>query len=315
MLLVLLIACANVANLLLAVAVGRRQESALKLALGAQPGRLIREFLKVSKIICAAGAVLGYLIAAALITRYSEITMDLPGLGSYFVGLHLRLDATVLAFMLGLMLVAIAATGLPAALYAASPNLAQILSGEVVVGGTRQRVRRDVLVIAQVAVCTLVLVGLGLCERSLYNLRHSDTGFSARNLVSAGIYPRQPDTPPEKMKQLDDAVRDAVSSLPGVESVSISRDALLASDGFDDGVWSCHWHFARRRRDFDASLAVLRDQSDRVDRACGGGSPHAVPLAACCLCFGPAVGRHRSVGRRAARVDFGRTFTSRLLLV
>ena len=173
----------------------------------------------------------------------------------------------MLAFMLGLILVAIVATGLPAALYAASPNLAQILSGEVVVGGTRQRARRDVLVIAQVAVCTLVLVGLGLCERSLYNLRHSDTGFSARNLVSAGIYPRQPDTPPEKMKQLDDAVRDAVSNLPGVESVSISRDALLASDDIEAQVPGSDNKISVRRAIVDGnyfSTLGLRILSGRV---------------------------------------------------
>src|SRR5207244_9408588 len=135
----------------------------------------------------------------------------------------LRLDATVLAMTAALLLIAILATGLAPALYASSPHLAQMLSGEIVVGGTRRNRRRNILVIAQVAVCTLVLVGMGLCERSLYNLRHSDLGFSARNLVMAGIYTRQPDTAEARMKQLDDTVRDAVSGLSGVESVSLAR--------------------------------------------------------------------------------------------
>jgi putative ABC transport system permease protein len=234
--LVLLIACANVANLLLAVAVGRRQEAAIKLALGAPRGRLIREFLKESTIICAASAALGYFIASTLIARYSQMAIDLPGLGAYSLGLNLRVDAAVLALTLVLMLIAIVATGVAPALYASSPNLGQILGGEIVVGGTRRSVRRNVLVIAQVAVCTLVLVGMGLCERSLYNLRHSDPGFSARNLVSAAIYPRQPDTTPAIVKQLNEAVRDAVSRLPGVESVSLSRDALLESDDIEAQV-------------------------------------------------------------------------------
>src|SRR5262249_16779102 len=163
------IGCANVANLLLAISVGRRQEAAIKVALGAPRGRLIREFLKESAIICTCSALFGYFIALAVVTRYSAITFEVPFVGSYAVGLNLRVDLSVLALTVGLAFIAMLATGLAPALYAASPNLAQILSGEIVVGGTRKRLRQSVLVIAQVSVCTVVLVGMGLCERSLYN--------------------------------------------------------------------------------------------------------------------------------------------------
>ena len=81
--LVLLIACANVANLLLAVAVGRRQEAAIKLALGAHRSRLIREFLRESTVICAAGAAFGYVVAAAVLRRYPRITVSVPMVGTY----------------------------------------------------------------------------------------------------------------------------------------------------------------------------------------------------------------------------------------
>src|SRR5215471_1907466 len=90
--LVLLIACANVANALLAVAVGRRHEAAIKLALGARRGRLIREFLRESAVICAVGAALGYGVAAALLRRYPSITGSVPMVGTYSIGFHLRLD-------------------------------------------------------------------------------------------------------------------------------------------------------------------------------------------------------------------------------
>ena len=227
-LLVLLVACANVANLLLAVAVGKRQEAAIKLAVGASRGRLIREFLSESALICGASAALGYAAAAALIARFSHFSFDLPMLGSYSLELTLRLDATVVGLTIALMLIAILATGLPPALYASRPDLSQVLGGEIVVGGTRKNVRRSALVIVQVAVCTLVLVGMGLCERSLYNLRHTDPGFSQRNLVAVTIY-QQDDKPTEAAgRERQENVRRAVAALAGVESVTLVSSLPLA---------------------------------------------------------------------------------------
>jgi predicted permease len=227
-LLVLLIACANVANLLLAVAVGRRQEAAIKLALGAQRGRLIREFMRESAIVCAAGAALGYTVAAAIIARYSRIDFEFGVLGTFSFGINLRLDAGVIGLTIVLTLIAILATGLAPALYASSPHLANILGGEVVVGGTGKSMRRNILVIAQVAICTLVLVGMGLCQRNLYNLRRVDPGFSARNLVAVQVYPAGR---AEQVKKTYQRLRDAVASLPGVKSVTLSA-ALPLSLGF-----------------------------------------------------------------------------------
>ncbi len=225
-LLVLLIACANVANLLLAVAVGRRQEAAIKLALGAPRGRLIREFLRESAILCAASGALGYAMAAAAVARFTSFTVVLPNVGAYSIGIALKLDATVAAFTIALMLIAILATGLAPALYASSPDVAPVLGGEIVVGGTRKRVRRNVLVIVQVAVCTLVLVGMGLCQRSLYNLKHVDLGFSARNLVAMTVFP-QGDKPEAQQKETQETVLRMAAALPGVESVTLARDVPL----------------------------------------------------------------------------------------
>lgn len=221
-LLVLLIACANVANLLLAVAVGRRQEAAIKLALGAPRKRLIREFLAGSTLLCVAGGILGYLVAAAAIARFSRFTIVLPALGPFSFGLHLQLDATVIGLSLLLLLIASLATGLAPALYASSPALAHILSGEIVVGGTRKNARRNALVIVQVAVCTLVLVGMGLCQRNLYNLRHTDLGFSARNLVGDTVYIAGEGYDETRGKQLYEKLRQTVSAVPGVEAVTLS---------------------------------------------------------------------------------------------
>jgi putative ABC transport system permease protein len=150
----------------------------------------------------------------------------MPMLGAYSIGLNLHADVTVAAFTVALMLIAILATGLAPALYASSPNLAQVLNGEIVVGGRRKNFRRSVLVVVQVAISTVVLVGMGLCERSLYNLRHADTGFSARNLVAVTVYPPEGSSE-AKARELYAAFRDAVRVLPGVESVSLAKDLPL----------------------------------------------------------------------------------------
>jgi predicted permease len=229
-LLVLLIACANVANLLLALAVGRRQEAAIKLALGASRGRLIREFLRESSILCIASAALGYSVAAWVIAQFSNFSIEFPMFGRYSFGLNLRLDFTVLAFTAALTLAASVAAGLAPGLYASSPDIAQILSGEIAVGGTGKAARRNALVVVQIAVCTTVLVGLGLCQRNLYNLRHTDIGFSARNLVAMTVYLRNEGYSEARGKALYVAMREAVAALPGVESVTLALDLPLSGE-------------------------------------------------------------------------------------
>src|SRR5579871_385099 len=226
-LLVLLIACANVANLLLAIAVGRRQEAAIKLALGAPRGRLIREFLKESAILSAAGGVLGFGIAAAAIARFSDWSVELPGAGTFSFSLNLQSDTTVIALSGLLVFIAGLATGLAPALYASSPHLAQMLIGEIVVGGTRKSVRRNALVVVQVAVCTVVLVGMGICQRNLYNLRHADLGFSARNLIANEVFVEDEGYDKARGTQLYGTLRRAILGLPGVDSVTLSTGLPL----------------------------------------------------------------------------------------
>ncbi len=234
-LLVLLIACANVANLLLALAIRRRQEATIKLSLGASRGRVIREFLREAALICAISSVLGYALAAVAIARYSNFNIDVPMLGPYFLGLRLDLDFTVVAFTIVLMSIAILATGLPAALYASSPNLAQILSGEVVVGGTSKKILLNALVVVQVAVCTLVLVGMGLCERSLYSLRHVNPGFKTQNIIALDISEAHYDLPEAQRIALSEKARQIVVTLPGVESATLGSLPLLDNEN-DVGV-------------------------------------------------------------------------------
>jgi predicted permease len=230
-LLVLLIACANVANLLLAVAIGRRQEAAIKLALGAQRSRLILDFLKESSILSVASGTIGYGLAAFLIHHYPEISIAVPTVGPVTFGANLHLDATVWAFTAALMLIAIFATGLAPAFYASAPRLAGILGGEAAVGGTGKSTRRNILVIVQVAICTLVLVGMGLAERSLYNLRHLDPGFSERNLVAMSVFSAELSN--TDVKKVFAALREKILATPGVQSVTFAESLPLFGGEFE----------------------------------------------------------------------------------
>ncbi len=230
-LLVLLIACANVANLLLAAAVGRRQEAAIKLAIGAPRGRLIGEFLAESVALCALSGALGYAIAAVVAARFSDFTYVFPMWGAFSFGINLHLDGAVLGFTLALIGIASLATGLAPALYASSPALAQVLGGEIAVGGTRKNVRRNALLIVQVAVCTLVLIGMGLCQRDLYNQRHADFGFSARNLMAVNVYMQGEGYSETRGKEFYNTLRRTVSALPGVQSVALADNLPLLGSG------------------------------------------------------------------------------------
>jgi putative ABC transport system permease protein len=234
-LLVLLIACANVANLLLAVAVGRRHEAAIKLAIGVPRGRLIREFLVESFALCAVSGALGYAIACAVAARLADFSVVFPMWGAFSFGVLLRFDGPVLGLSLALVIIATLATGLAPALYASSPALAQIMSGEIVAGGKRKSARRNALVIVQVAVCTLVLVGMGLCQRDLYNLRHSNFGFSARNLIANGMFLRAEGYDTDvRGKEFCIRAVNAVAAMPGIQSVALADNLPLLGGGVVD---------------------------------------------------------------------------------
>ena len=182
-LLMLLIACANAANLLLALATQRRQEALIKTALGASRLRLVREFLRETVVLCSFGGVLGYAMALAPLAWLSRFDAPLPVIGAVQIAADLHPGTLVAALTLALIVLASAVSGLAPALYASKPNLASALSGEMAIGGTRRGMLRNAVVVVQVAICTLVLVGTGLCLRGLHNLRQVDPGFSAKKIV------------------------------------------------------------------------------------------------------------------------------------
>jgi predicted permease len=232
-LLVLLIACANVANLLLGLANGRRQEVLIRVALGATRGRLVRQLLTESLILCAASGSVGFLIASVPLAKLSDFNASLPVMGAFEFAANFRADGMVLALTLGLVAIASLATGLAPALHSSRPNLAAAMTGEMAVGGTRKGILRNVLVVIQVAVCTLVMVGVGLCLRSLSNLRQVNPGFSARDLATVMVDLQGSGFNEAQGRKFYEDLRQAASQLYGVESFCEALALPLGGNDWD----------------------------------------------------------------------------------
>jgi len=181
--LILFAACSNVVNLLLALASTRRHEILVRAALGATRKQLISEVLVDSTLIAGAGGVLGFILAFLGLRQLLQFEPYLPGLGSLPLTIDFLPDGTVMAATGALVFVVGLATGFVPGLHSSTPNLAAALSGETAVGGTRKSRIRNFLVAVQVAVCTLVFIGVGLCFRSLENLRNVNLGFTHRNIA------------------------------------------------------------------------------------------------------------------------------------
>ncbi|PYT79109.1 MAG: hypothetical protein DMG40_17395 [Acidobacteria bacterium] len=229
-LMVLLIACANVANLLLGLATGRRQEILIRAALGAARRRLIRQLLTESAILCAVGGMGGFLLASAALAGFSQFKVPNSIVGTFTLAANFRTNGTVLAMTLVLILISTLVTGLAPALYASSANVAGALSGEAVVCGTRKGVIRNALVMIQVALCTLVVVGVGLCLRSLHNLQNVHLGFSPQNLVAVMIDTQSSGFSEAQGLNLYGELKQSASQLYGVEASSLALEFPLIDD-------------------------------------------------------------------------------------
>lgn len=223
--LVLLIACANVANLLMARAAARQKEIAIRLSLGARRGQIIRQLLLESSLLSIGGAAGGLLLA----TWTSGFLLYLLPEQMVQGGISSQLDIRVLGFALALSLITAILFGLVPALQATRPNLAPALKDQV--SGTQSswgalRTRRA-LVVAQVALSLLLLFGAGLFLRSLQNLRSTHPGFQSTNLIGFRADAAQAGYPPERALQIYDRMTEALSAVPGVTAVSATTLPLL----------------------------------------------------------------------------------------
>ncbi len=218
--LVLLIACSNIANLLLARAAERRREIAVRLALGASRGRLIRQLLTESVLLALLGGLAGLLIAvwtARLIVAFKP-PLPIP------LNLDVPLDGRVLAFTLGIALVTGILCGLAPALQSTRPGVVTALKDEEggLVRSHRKLGLRNLLVVAQVAISSLLLVGAGLFLRSLGNAQSIDPGFRLRNGVAVQLALELGGAYDEvKGRAFYEQLLERTRALPGVRSASL----------------------------------------------------------------------------------------------
>ena len=231
---VLLIACANVASLLIARATARQKEIAVRLALGASRARIVGQLLAESVLLAAVGGVLG-LVIAAWTTKFLLgflPTTDTPHVISGSIDRRVLLFNFVLSLVTGLVF------GLVPALRSTRLSLAPTLKdqvGAVVGGGGGVRLRKG-LVIAQVMVSVLMLISAGLFIRSLRNLRLLDLGMKTDNLIAFNLAPLLNGYTPLRAKQLEKQVTERLGAQPGVSGIAFAQMGLLEGNEWDSSI-------------------------------------------------------------------------------
>ncbi len=225
---VLLIACANIANLLLARAAARQKEIAVRLALGASRTRVIRQLLVESIVLAILGGAAGLAVASwsgQLLLAFLPDSSPTPILST-------TPDVRVLAFAFALSLATGIIFGLVPAFQATRPAIAPTLKDQAsnVSAASGSAKLRMALVASQVALSLVLLVGAGLFAKSLYNLQGVDPGFRASNLISFSVDPSLNGYPQPRVKQFMERLQELVAHIPGVTAASSAEIAPLSGN-------------------------------------------------------------------------------------
>ena len=232
--LVLLIACANLANLLLARASTREREIAVRQAVGASRARIVRQLLVETLLLTLVGTVLAALLAQGL----SRFLVSLIGTGANAVFLDLTPDLRVLGFTAGVAALTCLLFGLTPAIRATRIEIGAVMkaSGRGVVGMGRISLRRA-LIVVQVALSLVLVASALLFTRSLTNLLTLDAGFNQKNLLVASVSFRRLNIPPERRLEFKTEMLDRLKAVPGVEAVSEMDTIPLTGGGRGNAVW------------------------------------------------------------------------------
>ncbi len=228
---VLLLACANLANLMLARATARSKEMAIRLAIGAGRAAIIRQLLIESLLLSALGAFFG--LALAYMADRVLLSMYMSSQDAGQTAISALPDARVLGFTLGLMLITAILFGLVPALQSSRSDVADTLKAQAgsVVGGSNVALRKS-LVAAQVGLSLLLLVGAALFVRTLANLRDLGPGFVPERLVGFNIDPTLNGYDTARTKIFYQQLTDSLLAVPGVRSVGFATMRIL-----EDGEW------------------------------------------------------------------------------
>jgi predicted permease len=232
--LVLLIACANLANLMLARATAREREIAIRLAIGASRGRVVRQLMAESLLLATVGALLGVGVAQGL----SRSLVSFLSTGPNRVFLDLEPDFRVLAFTAALAVLTCLLFGLAPALRAtrAAPGTVMKTSGRGLTD-TRSRLSlRRSLVVVQVALSLVLVFGAVLFTRTLHNLMTLDPGFGQEGLLVTNLDLRRMNVPPERLLSLYREMEDRVSAAPGVAAAASVYIIPVSGSGWNDRI-------------------------------------------------------------------------------
>jgi predicted permease len=248
---VLLIACANVANLLIARAAARDKEIAVRLALGASRGRIVRLLLVESALLSGIGALFGIALAYAT----DRLLFSLLPPEAADLKLSAAPDPRILAFTAAVAAVTAVVFGLAPALQSARPQLAPTLKDQAgaLAGGVRQARFRKSLVAAQVALSLLLLVGAGLFVRSLMNLRDLGPGFPAERLLAFNLDPSLNGYKPDRAKIFYRSLNDELLAMPGVSAAGLASMPIMQGGEWDSGV-TVEGHEAAPQEDMQAYM-------------------------------------------------------------
>ena len=281
-----LIVAANVANLQLVRATARQKEFGMRVALGASPGRLIRQMVTESLLLAAGGAVVGVALAMWL---GQSLERMLP-VSQYPIALDFSLNGDLLAFAILLCVILAVITGLAPALHSIRVDVNETLKegGRSGASGARLQRARGMLVVSEVALAMVALVGMGLFTRSFLNARAISPGIEARHLLLAQYHVDTFCSTPEQRAQFCFRLHDRLAAQPGIAAVGYGLDIPLGYGHSSTAVLQIEGYTPRREEDtragggtvspgyFDALGIPLLEGRDFTERDTESTAPVAI---------------------------------------